>query len=481
MNSAFVAGLAGQPKTLPFVCTTGNCTFIDETQHSYTTIAFDSYCSDVTYLLEQHGPTTWSTTGNYASDPDSTDGNGAGETIYKLPGGWEDTTGVFDFLNYSLESFPTFRHKERWSPAVSISEFEPTGLLLSAQEELISNASAITQAFVIPRNSPCDIDGLGTYELDDVQPLAAVNTSQCAAIQTHNVTSFPGSWCLNAAVCYLYPSLRQYSGNVTNGELDERLIGDAVPMQKGHLGGLGDLSTSYFTFLDPCLIDKSIYTASNYSAAPDLITVSFPDASTDYNVTVPKACLYVLPDDWDEALADSISAVLNQPEDGECVVASNYSDILCDNRWWLSDLYNERNSSLASTSEFMQNIADSLTVQLRIIGTDIDGQPAFISGTAFHTEVCTRFVWEWLLFPVILTTLVALLLIAVSTVPSIGWEVPWKMSSLPLLFYGLKYESTPNTESLKEVLDEDELRKIARSVSVKFAQTDDGWGFQKLE
>lgn len=479
MNAAFVSGLAGQPKTLPFVCSTGNCTYTSVNEPLYFTIAFDSFCSDVTSFLEQQGPVAWSTTTEYGSS--NVSGNGTGATNYTLPGDFGFDSAM---ISYSLEAFATFRHEERWHPAVYISGSEPAGMTLSTQEELMRNASALANTFIIPRTSPCDTEGQGTYEQDqeDVQPIVAVNTSQCPGLKTGNVTSFPGSWSLTAAICYLYPSLRQYSGQIVNGALQEKPVGDPIPMQKGSMIVNSEVDISYFKFSNPCVINESVYTVSNYSKAPDLVTISSQNAdSQSQNFTGPKECLYTLPLYWGEALSDSIGSVVTQPEDGECVVTGNYSDILCGNQWWLSNLYNQRNSSLSSVSDFMQDIADSLTVQLRIIGTDSNGQPAFVSGTTYRTEVCTRFVWEWLLFPAVLAALVALLIIAVSTMSSVRSEVPWKSSTLPLLFYGLKPDSRLERNAELELWDEDGLRKIARGVKVRFGQSDDGYGFQKID
>ncbi|KAE9979991.1 hypothetical protein BLS_009297 [Venturia inaequalis] len=478
MNAAFVAGLAGQPKTLPFVCATGNCTYIDVEQSTYSTIVFDSYCSDVSHSIQQLGPVTWSTTTPYGRS--KVPGNGTGATNYTVSFSVENNV-VSSMISYSLESYATFRHAQRWSPAVSISGLQLPKLTLSAHDEILSNISALTRVFLVPSTSPCDTSGQGIYEndLEDVQPVAAVNTSRCQTIQTNNVTSFPGSWSLTAAVCYLYPSLRRYNGQIINGRLDEREIGESVPMHRGSISSSAGYHTSYFIFSDPCVIDGSAYTATNYSNAPDLITLL--DRKRNANITGPRACLYALPSSWDEAIADSIGTVLTQPTAGTCVTTDNYSDMLCGNQWWLSDLYNERNSSLASISQFMKNIADSLTTQLRIIGTDITGKPAFVSGTTFRTEVCTRFVWEWLLFPALLAALVAVLLVAVNTLPNMRSGVPWKMSSLPLLFYGMTPASTLKRTSDLEVLDENRLVEIARGVKVRFEQSDTGWGFQEVK
>lgn len=391
MNAAFVAGLAGQPKTLPFVCATENCTYNDAERSTYSTVVFDSFCSDVSHTLQQLGPVTWSTTApDGSSEVPATEQKQQTDYTVHVSTKTYKTFVISRMISYGLYSYISPRRGQRWSPAVSISLHPRGKVTLSTHDELLSTIPALTPIFLVPSTSPCDTSGQGTYENegDDKNPVAAIDTSRCPAIQTNNVTSFPGSWSLTAAVCYLYPSLRRYNGRIINGQLDERVIGDSVPMHSGR--------SSWFIFSDPCVIDGSVYTATNYSKALDLITRF--DIQQKNNVTGPRACLYALASGWHSAIIDSIGPFLTEPEAGTCVKTGNYSDMPCGNQRWLSDLYNERNSSLASVSKFMQNIADSLTTQLRIIGTDIAGKPAFVSGTTFRTEVCTRFMWPWLLF-----------------------------------------------------------------------------------
>lgn len=67
--------------------------------------------------------------------------------------------------------------------------------------------------------------------------------------------------------------------------------------------------------------------------------------------------------------------------------------------------------------------------------------------------------------------MVAVLLIAVSTLPRMRSGVSWKLSALPLLFYCMNPDSTLKRASDLQVLDENELVEIARILSGDFKRS----------
>lgn len=477
MRSALISGLAGSQSlsSLPVDCPTGNCTFGTSGNDTYFSVAFDSFCIDASGLLTQSNPITWSPSNHYGSNSSLWANYSIGEAQ----------------ITYDTESFSTFRHYGRWDPVLFMEEYiSGFNLTMSTEQEDINNSDPFKVYLMIPASSPCDYhaDGIYQTDYDDVRPAEAVNTSLCQALQSGNVTTYPGSFTLTAAVCSLYPSLRSYLGAIVNGQVQERPA--AGPK---HLIRAKDRSAetlSYFAFADPCVINSTVYSTSNYSDAPDLITVSggvreitnagFMDNVVNY--TGPLDCLYSLPIDWDQAMSDTLRGVLSSPEKGDCFVTGNYSDIVCTDKWWLATVYNGRNASISSVSRFMQNIADSLTLQLRTIGTDHDGNPAFARGLAMRTEVCTRFDWAWLLYPAVLTGLTAVLLAVVAFSRASGGahlNIPWKTSSLPFLVYRLGPEVNDGHESEEDVLSEGALEKKAKRIRVEFNNGNGRWKFQK--
>lgn len=473
MRSALITGLAGSPSlsSLPVECPTGNCTFGTSVSANYFSLAFDSFCADASGLLTQSNPTTWSQSNyslNYSINP-------LFSAKYSI-GGPE--------IAYDVEFFLSFRQSGRWHPALFMGPYMygTTGILdlppSTEEEEEIRNSKPFTLYLMIPRGSPCANDTDGIYQtLNDMEPLAAVNTTLCQTLESGNVTSYPGSFTLTAAVCYLYPSLRSYLGAIVNGQLQERPA--ASPKHLIRAQGFSALNISYFAFADPCIINNTVYSMSNYSDAPGLVTISGGFRDSVVNYTGPLDCLYSLPNDWDEAIRTTVGDVLTSPEDGDCYITSNYSDIVCADKWWLSVLYNGRNASISSVSRFMQNIADSLTLQLRSIGTDHDGNPAFARGFAIKTVVCTRFDWAWLIYPAVLTALTAVLLaaVALSGASSSNANIPWKTSLLPFLVYHLGPDVNDRHEFEETILPEGELETKAKRLRVGFSNVNGRWQF----
>lgn len=276
-----------------------------------------------------------------------------------------------------------------------------------------------------------------------------------------NVSTFPGFFSLAAVQCYLYPSIRHYAGSIRNGQIQEKLSGDPVPLNYGSNNTEQGYSTDvddliYYAFSDPCIIEGTVYTNANISQAPgDRITIR---QINDGEITGPKLCLYGASYGAISALRDVLDgSTFNMPtsgdiDPGQCVPNFDHTEMSCSFTWWLEPLFNGGNASFDSISAVMSRMADAITNQLRMNGTDWYGNPSNVTGTAFQTVVCTQFQWGWLLFPagVVLASAVLLIATAWRSSSSSRWGkvrsnrgglrgLPvWKSSILPLLFYGLE-------------------------------------------
>lgn len=261
---ALITGLAGSQslKSLPVECPTGNCTFGIFGNANYFSLAFDSFCTDASELLTQSNPITWSLS-TYLSRI------GTPDLL------WANYSIGDSKIAYDVEFFSSSVHYRRWHPALFMgtpASSTELHLTLSTEEEEIRNTDPFAIHLMIPRSSPCanDTDGLYQTDSDDAQPLAAVNTNLCETLESGNVTSYPGSFTLTAAVCYLYPSLRSYLGAIVNGQLQERPA--ASPKHLIRAQGFSytePRAVPLFAFADPCIINNTVYSTSNYSDAPD--------------------------------------------------------------------------------------------------------------------------------------------------------------------------------------------------------------------
>lgn len=474
MQSAIINGLSGsQPLVaLSASCDTGNCSFPSYSNTTHSTLGIESMCIDVSPFLIQTDNSTISPGNRTISNMYS---YGTNETIV-----WTNYTlrGVHPSISYLVEGNDT-QGLGRWYPLVKLyihvanmplgwpssllSPLDVEALIISAslspQEEYLAKRSFHIQTFMIPTLNPCL--ERSTYP-PTVDPLPLINTSSCPQLGMTNVSTFPGYFSLAAVRCHLYPSIRHYGGSIINGQIQEKLIGDPVPLNLGTnaTGAAFDDLTGedlyYYAFLDPCIIDGTVYTNANMSQVPgERITMRWLN---DSEITGSILCLYGVPKDSLSSLEGALQfvalATLNEGRFSPwdlCVPNIDYTSMTCLGRWWLEPLLNGGNASLESISAVMSRMADAITNQLRMNGTDFYGNPSNVTGTAFQTVVCTQFQWGWLLFPAVVVLASAVLLVATAWRSSSRWgkartnrggsqvEVPvWKSSLLPLLFYGLE-------------------------------------------
>lgn len=520
MKVALVAGLArSQTNKLPISCPTGNCTFTEINGVTHSTLAFDSICVDASSHFTQIGNTSWST------DPDD-------EIFQSWTGYAREDSVVFGTrtylmpkqgINYSLSAPPQGDVLGRWTPALYIG---PDGYYpMHLADQRLANISVdpfFMTTFIVPRTSPC-INTSAVFQdtcnhIGSQVPCPAAKVNDCPELSHWNITSFPGPLALTAADCYIYPSVRNYRGAIINGQLEEARVGDPVPLTfsgdifpawqhsnfrppEAVLYNYSHIDPSWAAFSDLCNANGTIFSKSSLSvSAEDILTL--PNQGTKINQTGSLHCLYGFPSEWTANLGAEISIILKSPDEFDCTF-NNYQQILCDQAWWAADVYNGLNSSVESIQEFLQGIADSLTTELRVIGTDYNGNPAFVTGVAHRTEVCTSVAWEWLLFPIIMTVLTALLLSTVLIPKSrasgtmkrgdAGFEsdfVPWKTSVLPMVFYKIKTGNVGDTDTGTDtakvefdgkLMTKEEMKELAKTLKVKFAYENGEWGFHITE
>jgi hypothetical protein len=309
--------------------------------------------------------------------------------------------------------------------------------------------------------------------------LPPVNTSSCPEIRTPNTTTLPGYLNLVATSCVIYPSVQNCFGVVVDGKLEEYAVGDPIPLKatqaikttiKSESEIADDESLFWSEFLDPCIVDGVTYTGANLTNIPGgFIQKSQIDG---HNLTGPKICLYELSIAWRHALRNGIGTAL-APSLDDCTPSLKYTNMTCYNTWWMDPLYNQRNASLESVSQIMDRMAKSVTDQLRLTGTDWNGQRTFASGAAYRTDICNHFIWQWMFFPLLLLLSVAIFLaVAIIDIRGTpGRSTPvWKSSILPVLFYGLE-----EGKRLRSLAEDKELGSIAKAKKTRFGASTDGW------
>lgn len=459
MKTAIINGLSGLQSlgAVSASCDTGNCSFTTYGDITHSTLGIESMCLDVSPFLMQTDSST--TTEQWPGSGLTT----RVWTNYTFPQGYPSISYL---VERGLED-GRLDAGARWVPLLSLdtngwmhtfsvsdeSEYVVISPDLSPHEEYLIKRSFYQKTFIIPTLSPCLERSAYPPTAD---PLPLINTSSCPQLGMINVSSFPGYFSLAAVQCHLYPSIRHYAASVVNGQIQENLTGD--PIALNYRSNTADIEEFmdwfHCAFLDPCIIEGTVYTDANISQAPgDRITIQHGNGS---EVTGPKLCLYGASVRTLEALSDYLeSFAFKQPDSDDdlyhpCQPNINLTKMSCASTWWLEPLFNGGNASFDSISAVMSRMADAMTNQLRMNGTDSYGNPSKVTGTAFQTVVCTQFQWGWLLFPAGVVLASAVLLAATAWRSSSrcgrirsnrgGLQVlpVWKSSILPLLFYGLE-------------------------------------------
>lgn len=489
LKASIIGGLAGSrsPNSLSPTCLSGNCSFDAPGGFAYTTVGFGSECIDISPLIKQSGLLSW---GHGLYD------FAEFETKYSLPNGQSLIAQVQGFVvetglwNTSLSRSRAFE-LTLGQEHVMGSPKPPKWLLdnvtmTARQRDIALNHSFDGVIFMMPTMSPC------SYALKDSDSALgippSVNVSSCPQLARSfpHVTSFPANLSVTAAVCYFYPFVQNYNGSVSNGEIVEEPVGDRQPLdvRQPAVRRAGDQDDAdegdfywTYTFVNPCIIDNVTYTwtSENLTAVPGGIT-------TLGNATGPSQCLYGFNEDWSWGLGIPWSGALGEILSAKpplsdidlsetCYLNSTANMMACPQAWWFNDIYNGGNASLSSISAFMKRGFDSFTAQLRSIGTDWDGQPSVATGIVLEMAVCTKFRWEWMIYPFVMVLGTLILLV---TVVSSGFkkDMVWKSSVLPFLFYGLE---DGEKRIGAEAETEGALTKIARCLHVRLTSEDDGW------
>lgn len=236
------------------------------------------------------------------------------------------------------------------------------------------------------------------------------------------------------------------------------------------------LPTYLCEVLDPCVIGSVLYTSANYSHAPKTLEKIFIRGQY-----IPRSCVYGLELRTADKVQDSLVKVLIGNTDSsavksDCATYSRYRAMMCSDAWWLSGIYNGGYASVESIQAYMDRAFKSLNDQLRMLGTDWDGNPTNVSGVEYSAEVCVQFRAAWLIFPLclIVGTLTLLVAMVVSGFASGREEIIWKSSVIPHLFYGVEDQYTHESSELPRAT---ELERAAKNMRADFGVAERGWRF----
>lgn len=189
------------------------------------------------------------------------------------------------------------------------------------------------------------------------------------------------------------------------------------------------------------------------------ITLQPPDSSTSFLAT--GTAIHGTGQWLSRLVAGNVTnkPLISDPSNEWQLQAADYSSDL------MQAFYMEMNSSSTGFPDLMDNLANSLSLNLR----QISYQPS-VKGNAFSSTSHAVVTWEWLILPLIELVASLVFLIAVMVETSKNGLLPWTNNVLALFFHGL--DERPLGRRVRE--SGDHMRDKAREVMMEFDRHKNG-------
>lgn len=499
MKGAIFDGLVNPLKNHSVVafCPNGNCTFPSLGGITHSSVGMCNRCVDTTTKLEQLlTPSHYST---YVAGIGSPKGQfvnmtGMGSTLL-LPNG------------LSLGPLgPTFKDYSRYGTPGDLST-----TLNNSVPSAVLNTSFGNLDWVLPVSDPAFALGLKASVLNftilQVTDHGCIINMTLAMVPGRLSPDIPSVWSYEcnhpgldldsvwepynvvATSCTLYPCVQDFHGQVQNTYLNETIEQETPAMVDMHyFDNWGQAWPNRSMLHFPCLIDEQFYNEANFSMIPPRNHSMVPMTVNNKASEVPQECFYRIEGPY----LSSLQAFLKQNLKGTCSGYNQFVDTEPANRdsltncvysvgdvevdrWWLQSLYNKGNATFGSVDSAFTSMTNSITSRMRMSGKDGSNQnTAVVYGTAYETRLCTKIDWPWLIFPLALLILTAVLLVTTIWKTFLdGPEVPiWKSSILPLLFAASNSDLKASSGSVQDI------SKAAEKTVVRLAKDGrDGWEF----
>lgn len=437
MKGAMINGLVnptGNDSKITATCQTGNCTFQSHSNVSYSSIGLCSACIDTTPLVQII----------------STD---------------DEFAELFDLLNYTLPhgSGATVRPFAPGQPVLQATCDSNMSWAASAFTDFYKGVvanSILNTSFLTFTQAPCtNVSGV----------VACPHNVTAVGFDNQGDTSRRFELDYVATSCTLYPCLKNYQATVQQGVLNERVVSTVPALFKPGFAHHLDTAPNITVLRDPCVISDVEYSAADLINVARTAGRTFTNVSVDgVNYTAPEECLYKLDWQYAECMLYFMDSTIFS---GHCAAIDPAIEVSCEG-WWLSPLYNSLNATFETISDTMDQFAEVVTNKMRTSGsTNYDMfQKDEALGVVTRMTICTAFDWQWLLLPISLVAMAAVLLILTMLQNLREYRQPvWKSSVLPLIFYGINIRSmSSDMEEPRPVADLDQLDEQASRMRVRF-------------
>lgn len=410
LTTAAMEGIMGSEnnsRTVPFDCPTGVCEF-----PQYSSLGYCNSCIDITSHVQErygtvYGGFTWS--GTYGLN-------------YTIPG--EDCQLSFSVENGELSDFEwQYPNTNTWTQG------RTTAHLVLCPSSRFGYFN-FTTFFLIWSNCSHD-DGSGSQD-----------RAGCSHLP-EQLPSLGNSSGLVALSCTLGFCVRDYTGRVRNGVLDETMTNSFPPSFQIHSHEAINHESAILHL--PCIIDSKKYDISNVSQVPSVPGRRFTVVILDgHEVTAPLECVFTAGPTVPSGVRKLLQQVFVSQIYGRPSCSSGSKDDSACEPWYLESMFRGGRPTVDTVSLGMDRVAVSISNLMRAVGSNAyrNGSGTAL-GTVIETTVCLRVDWPWLLLPGVLVLLTVALFVAVLFIdrPCQSGQPIWKSSAVVAFFYGIDARS----------------------------------------
>lgn len=401
-----IIGLENNSRTVPFNCPTGNCDF-----SRYSSLGYCSSCIDITSRLqEQRGPIS--------------------DELVQLHGAVHDESNTYT-LDFTIPDEDC--HLSLAMVDGKISSDTTTQLALCPSSRF-GHFNFITLSLIWSDCSHDHGDGLQD------RPGCRVHPQQLSSLgNSSGVIAFS---------CTLGLCVRDYTGRIRNGVLDETMTNNFPSSFQ-----MNDYEIAILNL--PCIIDSIKYDRSNLSQVPSVPGRKFSTVVLNGQpVRTPLECVSKVEPTVPWVIKNSLQQVFVSPGFGgpSCSLGWDrrgyWSESSGCDPWYLDPIFRGGKPTAETISSDMGRIAAAITNLMRAIGSNVYRNGSGVAlGTVIQTTVCMRVDWSWLLLPAMLMLLTVILFLTVILMARDHHDGQpiWKSSAVVAFFHRINVRShTPD-------------------------------------
>lgn len=402
-----IMGLENGSRTVPFDCPTGACDF-----PHYSSLGYCSSCVDITsHVQERYGIVYGSET--YGLN-------------YTVPG--DDCKLGFGLASGKLSDLTTMIPSPHPGPRA-----HATAHLLSCPSSGYGYFNWTTSFLIWSDCSHYGSDG-------------SRDTPGCGH-PPEQLPSLGNSSYLAALSCTLGLCVRDYTGRVRNGVLDETMTNKFPPSFQIHNQESAILHL-------PCIVDSRKYDISNVSRVPSVPGRSFTVVILDgQEVTAPLEYVFTAGSTVPSGIRNSLNQVFVSwgGISGRACESGSTGDSRCD-PWHLDSMFRGGRPTVETITSGVDRVAISISNRMRSVGSNAYRNGSGIAlGTVIETTVCLRVDWPWLLLPGMLVLLTLVLFVTVIFLEKSRHDGQpiWKSSAMVAFFHTIdarSYRADPADE-----------------------------------